>query len=202
MLFTLYDTYGFPVDLAQEVLQERGFAVTPETQAEYEQEMEAQRERARASATFGVGGAEGDEGASAYQTLLGDIPKAEFLGYEAMTAPARILAMVANGRRRREAVAGDEVEVILDRTPFYAESGGQIGDTGVITGRQGRGEVVDTQYRGAGLIAHRLRVVEAASGRARTSALPWSPRAARASGSTTRARTSSTPRSGRSSAPT
>ena len=160
VLFTLYDTYGFPVDLAQEVLQERGFAVTPETQAEYEQEMEAQRERARASATFGVGGAEGDEGASAYQTLLGDIPKAEFLGYEAMTAPARILAMVANGRRRREAVAGDEVEVILDRTPFYAESGGQIGDTGVITGRQGRGEVVDTQYRGAGLIAHRLRVVE------------------------------------------
>jgi alanyl-tRNA synthetase len=68
--------------------------------------------------------------------------------------------MVAGGRRRREAVAGDEVEMILDRTPFYAESGGQIGDTGVITGRQGRGEVVDTQYRGAGLIAHRLRVVE------------------------------------------
>src|SRR5262245_35836646 len=160
VLFTLYDTYGFPVDLAQEVLQERGFAVTPETQAEYDQEMDAQREGARASATFGTGGADGDEGASAYQTLLGDLPKAEFLGYEAMTAPARILAMVANGRRRREAVAGDEVEVILDRTPFYAESGGQIGDTGVISGRQGRGEVVDTQYRGAGLIAHRLRVVE------------------------------------------
>jgi alanyl-tRNA synthetase len=158
VLFTLYDTYGFPVDLAQEVLQERGFAVTPETQAEYEQEMEAQRERARSSATFGGGAAE--EGAAAYQTLLADIPKAEFLGYESMAAPARILAMVAGGRRRREAVAGDEVEVILDRTPFYAESGGQIGDTGVITGRQGRGEVVDTQYRGAGLVAHRLRVAE------------------------------------------
>jgi alanyl-tRNA synthetase len=57
-------------------------------------------------------------------------------------------------------VAGDDVEMILDRTPFYAESGGQIGDTGVITGRQGRGDVVDTQYRGAGLIAHRVRVVE------------------------------------------
>jgi alanyl-tRNA synthetase len=158
-LFTLYDTYGFPVDLAQEVLQERGFAVTPETQVEYDQAMEAQRERARASATFGGDGATA-EGAAAYQTLLADIPKGEFLGYETMTAPARILAMVAGGRRRREAVAGDEVEMILDRTPFYAESGGQIGDTGVITGRQGRGEVVDTQYRGAGLIAHRLRVVE------------------------------------------
>jgi alanyl-tRNA synthetase len=159
VLFTLYDTYGFPVDLAQEVLQERGFAVTPETEAEYEREMDAQRERARASATFGGDGATA-EGAAAYQTLLADVPKGEFLGYEAMAAPARILAMVAGGRRRREAVAGDEVEVILDRTPFYAESGGQIGDTGAITGRQGRGEVVDTQYRGAGLIAHRLRVVE------------------------------------------
>jgi alanyl-tRNA synthetase len=162
VLFTLYDTYGFPVDLAKDDLQERGFAITPETEAEYDVEMEAQRERARASTTFGIGGVSGtaaDEGA-AYQTLLADIPKAEFLGYEAMTSPARILAMVAGGRRRREAVAGDEVEVILDRTPFYAESGGQIGDTGVITGRQGRADVVDTQYRGAGLIAHQVRVVE------------------------------------------
>jgi alanyl-tRNA synthetase len=163
VLFTLYDTYGFPVDLAQEVLQERGFTITPETQAEYEQEMETQRERARASATFGaggVGGAAGDDSAAVYQALSAEVPKAEFLGYEALAAPARILAMVAGGRRRREVVAGDEVELILDRTPFYAESGGQIGDTGVITGRQGRGEVVDTQYRGAGLIAHRLRVVD------------------------------------------
>jgi alanyl-tRNA synthetase len=158
VLFTLYDTYGFPVDLAQEVLQERGFALPPETHAEYETEMEAQRERARASATFGAGG--GDEAASVYQALSGELPRAEFLGYEALTAPARILAMVAGGRRRREAVAGDEVELILDRTPFYAESGGQIGDTGVVTGRQGRGQIVDTQYRGAGLIAHRLQVTE------------------------------------------
>src|SRR5262249_6607869 len=120
VLFTLYDTYGFPVDLAKDDLQERGFAITPETDAEYEVEMEAQRERARASSTFGGDGTT-EEGAAAYQTLLADIPKAEFLGYEAMTSPARILAMVAGGRRRREAVAGDEVEVILDRTPFYAE---------------------------------------------------------------------------------
>ena len=57
VLFTLYDTYGFPIDLAEEVLKDHGFALTPETQAEYDQEMEAQRERARASATFGTGGA-------------------------------------------------------------------------------------------------------------------------------------------------
>jgi alanyl-tRNA synthetase len=64
------------------------------------------------------------------------------------------------GRRRREAVAGDEVELLLDRTPCYAESGGQIGDAGQVTGRQGRGEVLDTYFRGPGLIVHRLRVVE------------------------------------------
>jgi alanyl-tRNA synthetase len=157
VLFTLYDTYGFPVDLAQEVLQDRGFALSPETQAEYEAAMEAQRERARASTTFA---ASEDESTAVYQALSVELPRAEFLGYEGLTAPARILAMVAGGRRRREAVAGDEVEVILDRTPFYAESGGQIGDTGLVTGRQGRGQVVDTQYRGAGLIAHRVRVEE------------------------------------------
>ena len=164
VLFTLYDTFGFPVDLAEEVLRDRGFALTPETLAEYETEMDAQRERARASATFGGGGSGGSgsagEAGPLYQTLSAELPRAEFLGYEGLTAPARIVAMVAGGRRRREAVAGDEVEVILDRTPFYAESGGQIGDTGVVTGRQGRGDVVDTQYRGAGLIAHRLRVIE------------------------------------------
>jgi len=157
VLFTLYDTYGFPVDLAQEILQDRGFAVTAVTQAEYEAEMDAQRERARAGASFG---AAQDDDASVYQALASQLPAVEFLGYDALAAPATILAMVMSGRRRREAVAGDEVEVILDRTPCYAESGGQMGDTGHLTGPQGRGQIVDTQYRGSGLIAHRVRVVQ------------------------------------------
>jgi alanyl-tRNA synthetase len=156
VLFTLYDTYGFPTDLAQEVLQDRGFAVTAETQAEYEAEMEAQRERARAGASFGA--VPGD-GMPIFQALAAALPEVEFLGYQALTAPARILALVHEGRRRPEAVAGDEVEVILDRTPCYAESGGQVGDTGVLTGRQGRGDILDTQYK-SGLIVHRLRVTE------------------------------------------
>jgi alanyl-tRNA synthetase len=161
VLFTLYDTYGFPVEEAEDVLKNQyGFEVNATTHLESNAKMEAQRERARSSAAFGAGEVSEDEAAAVYQALSAELPRGEFLGYEALTAPARILAMVAGGRRRREAVAGDEVEVILDRTPFYAESGGQIGDTGVLTGRQGRGEVVDTQYRGAGLIAHRLRVVE------------------------------------------
>jgi alanyl-tRNA synthetase len=158
VLFTLYDTYGFPADLGQEVLQERGFAVTAATLAEYEAEMAAQRERGRSGAAFGAGADEANQ--PVYQALAGELPAAQFLGYEALAAPARILAMVAGGRRRREAVAGDDVEVLLDRTPCYGESGGQIGDTGQLTGRQGHGEIVDTQLRGPGLIAHRVRVVE------------------------------------------
>ena len=156
VLFTLYDTYGFPVDLAQEVLDDRGYAVTAETQAEYDAEMESQRTRARAGAVFG--GPQPD-GAPVWQALAGALPTGAFVGYQALTAPARILAMVCDGRRQREVVAGDAVEVVLDRTPCYAESGGQVGDTGTLTGRQGRGEILDTQFR-SGLISHRVRVTE------------------------------------------
>ncbi|MGH7263243.1 MAG: alanine--tRNA ligase [Candidatus Rokuibacteriota bacterium] len=155
LLFKLYDTYGFPRDLAEDILRDQGWRVTEETESAWTAEMEAQRERARAAATFGT---EAEASAGVYQTLAAELPHVDFLGYEALAAPARILAMVRDGRRRPEAVAGDEVEVILDRTPFYAESGGQIGDAGQMTGRQGSGRVVDTQFRGAGLIAHRVRV--------------------------------------------
>ncbi|MFQ5828979.1 MAG: alanine--tRNA ligase [Candidatus Methylomirabilia bacterium] len=155
-LFTLYDTYGFPVDLAQEFFGDAGWQVTEASLAAFDQEMAAQRERARASAAFGV---EGEEATAVYHALMAEIPSVEFLGYATLTAPARILAMVAGGRRLREAVAGEEVEVILDRTPCYAESGGQIGDTGELTGRQGQGGIVDTVYRGTGLIAHCVKVI-------------------------------------------
>jgi alanyl-tRNA synthetase len=162
VLFTLYDTYGFPVDLAQEVLQDRGFAVTAETLAEYEGEMEAQRERGRAHDVF-VGGSVRISADARAELVPPDVklelPPTEFLGYRMLTAPARVLALVRDGQRRREAAAGDEVEVILDRTPCYAESGGQIGDTGTLTGRQGRGAILDTQLN-SGLIVHRLRVTE------------------------------------------
>jgi alanyl-tRNA synthetase len=156
-LFKLCDTYGFPRDLAEEVLRDRGWQVTGETESAWTAEMEAQRKLSREGATFGA--AADEESQKVYQALAAELPKAQFVGFEALASPARILAMLAGGRRRREAVAGDEVEVLLDRTPFYAESGGQIGDTGQVTGRQGRGEVLDTQYRGP-LVVHRLRVAE------------------------------------------
>ena len=155
-LFTLYDTYGFPRDLAEDVLRERGWVVSEATEGTWTEEMEAQRERARAGATF----AAGDEGetSAVYQRLSAEIPAVEFVGYETLTTPARVLAMVRGVQRVREATEGDEVEVILDRTPAYAESGGQVGDTGTLIGRQGRGEILDTYYRGNKLIVHRVKV--------------------------------------------
>ena len=155
-LFTLYDTHGFPADLAQEVLGEAGFEVTPETQRAFDAEMEAQRERARAKATFAAG--EGEPGVAIYQRLSTELARPQFLGYGALTAPARILALVADGQRRREARQGETVEVILDRTPAYAESGGQQGDRGSIVGREGQGRIDDTYYRGSQLIVHRVTV--------------------------------------------
>src|SRR6059036_866997 len=120
-LFTLYDTYGFPRDLAEEILVDQGWRVSDETEATWTQEMEAQRERARAKAAFA-----GDEGAAdtvaLYQQIGGGLARPQqFVGYETLTAPAKILALIAGGRRVGEAAGGDEVEVILDRTPGYAE---------------------------------------------------------------------------------
>src|SRR5216117_3809606 len=124
--------------------------------------MEAQRARARAGAAFGTD--EGTEAAAIYQRLAAELPRVEFVGYDALAAPAQILAIVdtAGGTlsRVREATEGAEVEMILDRTPAYAESGGQVGDTGTIAGRGGRGQLLDTYYRGSKLIVHRVRVVE------------------------------------------
>ena len=161
-LFKLYDTHGFPRDLAEEIFRDKGWQVTDETNAAYEAEMQTQRERARAGATFGAGDATA-EATAIYQRLGAELPAIEFVGYDTLTAPARILAIVdpaeGGARRVREAGEGAEVEMILDRTPAYAESGGQVGDTGTLAGRAGRGRILDTYYRGPKLIVHRVRVV-------------------------------------------
>ncbi len=121
--------------------------------------MQAQRERARATAAFRT---DETHAADLYQRLAAEVARVEFVGYDSLTAPGRILAMVDARpdrlRRVREAVEGDEVEMILDRTPAYPESGGQVGDTGSIIGRAGRGDLLDTYYRGPQLIVHRVRV--------------------------------------------
>ena len=158
-LFTLYDTHGFPFDLAQEVLEDAGFTVNEATQRTFDAEMDAQRERARAGASFGAGDT-GDPTVGIYQQLSRELAKPQFLGYGSLAAPARVLAMVRDGQRRREARQGETVEIILDRTPAYAESGGQQGDTGLMVGREGQGTIEDTYYRGSQLIVHRVAVTQ------------------------------------------
>ncbi|MBI3635290.1 MAG: alanine--tRNA ligase [Candidatus Rokubacteria bacterium] len=159
-VFRLYDTYGFPPDLAADVFQDAGFAFTEQTQRDFDAEMAAQRARARAGASFGL--TEGAEAAAIYQRLSAELPTIDFVGKETLTAPGKILVIVRGTQRVPEAGEGAEVEMILDRTPAYAESGGQIGDTGTITGRAGRGDIVDTYYRGSKLIVHRVKVLAGA----------------------------------------
>src|SRR5262245_32793010 len=110
-LFTLYDTYGFPRDLAEDVLKDRGWAVTNETNETWNAEMEAQRTRARAGGSFVAG--DETETSAVYQRLSAEIPAVQFVGYDTLTSPARILAMVRGIQRVQEATEGDEVEVIL-----------------------------------------------------------------------------------------
>jgi alanyl-tRNA synthetase len=154
-LFKLYDTYGFPRDLAEEVLRESGKRVVAQTEAEWSESMRLQVERSRASSEFSFA----PMIETAPTDLLAELPETEFLGYDTLTAPARILAMVVDGRRQRQITEGEEAEVILDRTPLYAESGGQQGDTGAITGREGQARVLDTVKRGTGFFVHRVKVV-------------------------------------------
>src|SRR5262249_46920105 len=124
--------------------------------------MERQRERARAGASFSAG--DGADGATFFATVPQTFGAQKFLGYEHLAAPARIWAMVREGdvARVREAREGETGEVVLDQTPGYAESGGQMGDTGAIVGRAGRGEILDTFYRGPKVIVHRVKVREGA----------------------------------------
>ncbi|HUF75969.1 MAG TPA: alanine--tRNA ligase, partial [Longimicrobiales bacterium] len=160
-LFTLYDTHGFPTDLAQEVFQDAGWTVSQGSLDAYEAEMDAQRKRARASGAFHADAPV--EAGALYAAIPHDFGAQRFLGYGDMASPARIWAMVREGGDRPrdgEARQGETVEVILDQTPGYAESGGQMGDTGQIVGRQGRGEVLDTYYRGPKVIVHRVKVTE------------------------------------------
>ncbi len=136
VVFKLYDTFGFPVDLTRDIARERELTVD---EAGFEQAMEAQRERARAATSFGV-----QDGIST--ELIAGLPATDFLGYQHHeTADAEVLAVIVDGQPVERLEAGDEALVVLDRTPFYAESGGQVGDTGVIETADGQFRVTDTR---------------------------------------------------------
>lgn len=122
--FTLYDTYGFPLDLTQSILKERGIELNVK---EFEEAMAEQKRRAR-EAWVGSGDVRNSK---VYFDIKGRIEPTKFLGYEKNTAMGKILAMIKNGSEIKEVKAGDEFEFFVDKTPFYGECGGQVGDSGL-----------------------------------------------------------------------
>jgi alanyl-tRNA synthetase len=134
-VFRLYDTYGFPLDLTSDIARERGLTID---EAGFEAAMEEQRARARAASKFGV-------------DLRADLlveGHTEFKGYESERAQARVVELIRGRERVKELHAGEEGQVVLDATPFYAESGGQVGDRGVLAAGAARFVVGDTQKLG------------------------------------------------------
>ncbi|MBM5785294.1 MAG: alanine--tRNA ligase, partial [Cyanobacteria bacterium K_DeepCast_35m_m1_288] len=124
--FELYDTYGFPLELTEEIAEEHGLTVDLEG---FEAAMEAQRQRAKAAAVSIDLTLQG-----AIEQMAADLDATAFKGYEALEHPSCVLALVVNGEPAERATAGDNVQLVLDVTPFYGEGGGQIGDRGVLSG--------------------------------------------------------------------
>ena len=148
--FLLYDTYGFPVEVTAEIAREHGMEVDMEG---FQREMEAQRERGRVAGERFAGGYDAQR--LYHEMGIGEV---NFLGYETTTAPSVITGLIVDGRPVNEVSQGQEVEVILRETPFYAEGGGQVGDTGIMEGASGDIRVEDTQSPVTGVIVHRGRV--------------------------------------------
>jgi alanyl-tRNA synthetase len=151
-VFRLYDTFGFPVDLTSDILRGHGLKLD---QAGFDAAMQVQRERARA-AWKGSGDAKVGE---VYVRIAKDL-STTFLGYDKLRVDSEIRAVIVDGKIRDVARGGDEVEIVVDETPFYAESGGQVGDRGEIRTADGRVLVSDTQRPVGELIVHCGRVVE------------------------------------------
>ncbi len=151
--FMLHDTFGFPIDLTVEIAEAAGHAVDIEG---FDREMEAQRERARANVKGDAWGSFND----IWVELSDSLPATEFCGYGSRElAGAKVIALVKDGERVASAKPGDTIEVVLDRTPFYAEMGGQVGDTGSLEGEGIALRVVDTKSHN-GLYAHTAEVRE------------------------------------------
>jgi alanyl-tRNA synthetase len=150
-LFKLYDTYGFPLDLAEEIVGDQGLALDLDG---FERAMDRQRTLAR-SAWKGSG----DEAVKpVYPTLAERLGSTLFLGYDTLEAQGRVLAILKNGQLVEAAEEGSEVEIVVDQTPFYAEGGGQVGDTGLLVNPNVILEVKDTQRPVDDLIVHRALV--------------------------------------------
>ncbi|MBR5451933.1 MAG: alanine--tRNA ligase [Clostridia bacterium] len=150
--FRLYDTYGFPLDLTKDILEEKGIAVDEDRFAEL---MKEQKELARSSRKAADAESWKSEG-----NIFSDAPATEFLGYTADSCETSILALAVAGERAASASLGDKVAVVLDATVFYGESGGQVGDTGVIKGDGFAITISDTSKDTVGVFTHVGTVTE------------------------------------------
>ena len=149
--FKLHDTFGFPIDLTREIAEEWGLALD---QPRYESLMEQQQERARA-ARRAEAAAPSAEALAALKDERGDT---DFLGYEHLRTSGRVIGIARGPQGVPVATEGEEVDLVLDRTVFYAESGGQVGDRGAIEGPHGTARVLDVQRIVPGLTGHRIEV--------------------------------------------
>jgi alanyl-tRNA synthetase len=157
--FSLHDTYGFPIDVTLEMAAEQGVTVDEEG---FRALMQQQRDRARADARAKK---TGSVDVLAYRRLLSDHGPTDWRAYDTLRTDSRVLGLVTDlsaeeGAPVAPAGPGEVTRVVLDRTPFYAESGGQVADAGVLTWDGGRAEVLDVQRPVKGLVAHQVRVLE------------------------------------------
>jgi alanyl-tRNA synthetase len=152
--FKLYDTFGFPLDLTEDALRARGIAVDT---AGFDTAMKRQREEARKA--WAGSGEQTDE--SLWFAIREELGATEFLGYDTEEAEGNIVAIVKDGKRVTKASAGDTVLLLTNQTPFYAESGGQIGDHGAIfSAKGGQGAITDTEKKLGALHVHIVRVTK------------------------------------------
>ncbi len=145
-VFTLYDTFGFPLDFARELAEERGLKIDLKA---FEKKMEEQRRRAR-DAWKGYKEAEARRKYEGFKT--------EFTGYDEEEGPGKILAIFKGEKKTSSLKKGEKGEIILDRTPFYGEAGGQVGDTGWLTSSSGKARVYDTKRPSLDTIVHLVKV--------------------------------------------
>ena len=149
-VFRLYDTFGFPPELTEEVAADHGFSVDMEG---FDREMEAQRTRSRSAKAFAK-----DKMSEAYAAV--GLGATRFTGYETLAGESVVVGLLREGVSVQRVGGGEELEVVTMETPFYAEGGGQVGDRGEITGSEGRFIVEDTQATMLGFYVHRGRVVD------------------------------------------
>jgi len=149
--FKLYDTYGFPIDLTKEILEEKDLKTD---EVEFNSKMEEQRERARKAREGKDSGWKAEEQIDGFSEL-----ETKFEGYTTNELDSNIIALVKDSQRVDHLNLGDEGIIVLSETPFYGESGGQVGDTGIIETKDAKAEITDTQYTSDGLIIHIAKVV-------------------------------------------